>query len=52
MPTMKKFWKYLINFIVLMILVNVLVWFSLKMMKNKQKANTEENNSTSVVQEK
>ena len=52
MQTMKKFWKYLINFIVLVILVNVLVWFSLKMMKNKQKANTEENNNTSVVQEK
>ena len=52
MPTMKKFWKYLINFIVLMILVNVLVWFSLKIMKNNQKENLENKNNTNIVREK
>ncbi|MGN1351209.1 MAG: hypothetical protein ACI4VE_00170 [Clostridia bacterium] len=37
METMKKFKKYLINFIVLYIIVSLLVWLCVKVMKNRYK---------------
>lgn len=52
MPTMKRFWKYLLNFIVLYILVSALVWLCLRVMKNKE-VPTEENTvqNTAISQE-
>ena len=50
MPTMKKFWKYLLNFIILYIIVSALTWLCLRVINNKDvqtnNGNTATNTST------
>lgn len=43
MPTMKRFWKYLLNFIVLYIIVSALTWLCLRIINNKDVQTDNEN---------
>ena len=45
MATMKKIWKYLLNFLVLYLLVSLLIWLCLKVMDSRKTSNIEENNT-------
>lgn len=54
MDTMKKFKKYLINFIVLFLIVNLLVWLCVNNLKDKE-TNQQKNNNyweNIVIEEK
>ena len=51
MATMKKFKQYLINFIVLYLIVNVLVWLCIQTFNKENKINTEENYIQGNIQE-
>lgn len=53
MPTMKKFWKYLLNFIILYIIVSALTWLCLRAINNKNVQTTEENKveNSAITQE-
>lgn len=52
MATMKKIWKYFLNFIVLYIIVSALTWLCLKAINNKE-IETQENTiqNTTISQE-
>ena len=52
MPTMKKFWKYLLNFIILYIIVSALTWLCLRAINNNKVQTNGENtvSNTSTVQ--
>lgn len=46
MPTMKKVWKYLLNFIVLYAIVSLLTWWGINLYSKKKKKETEQQNTT------
>ena len=46
MPTMKKIWKYLLNFIVLYAIVSLLTWWGMNLYSKKNKEEAGETNKT------